>query len=302
MKRSLVRTKPMRRKFYTILRENTKSVAIVPEDSPMVALQPAGERPPFFIVDSFPFFIDVVQLTGTDQPVLSLIGYEETQDENYTIADEAEVHIKTILARQPHGPYLLGGCSASGIVAFEIAQRLRARGHEVGLLVLFDAPNPYFMREYSDFWMSVNSYRSDLSVMQWREIPGWIIDKVRGLKERRPRWLRTSKGENRTRSILDGLKSSTVRILAARKYRPAPYSGRVLLVKREVNLVGRYRDPNFGWGEVVHNEIEICRVNAVDHLEIFKPELDRALVAQTLRKSIDKVVGESFGSLSSRAG
>ena len=150
----------MRRKFYTILRENTKSLAIVSEDAPMVALQPAGERPPFFIVDSFPFFIDVVQLTGTDQPVLSLIGYEETQDENYTIADEADEHIKTILARQPHGPYMLGGCSASGIVAYEIAQRLHARGHQVGLLVLFDAPNPYFMREYSDFWMSVNSYRN----------------------------------------------------------------------------------------------------------------------------------------------
>jgi hypothetical protein len=85
-------------------------------------------------------------------------------------------------------------------------------------------------------------------------------------------------------------------------YRPAPYSGRVLLVKREGNLVGRYRDPNFGWGEVVRNEIEICRVNAIDHLEIFKPELDRVLVAQTLRKSIDKVVGESFGCLSSHAG
>jgi thioesterase domain-containing protein len=233
---------------------------------------------------------------------LSLIGYEETQDENYTIADEADAHIKTILARQPHGPYMLGGCSASGIVAYEIAQRLHAQGHQVGLLVLFDAPNPYFMREYSDFWMSVNSYRSDLSMMQWREIPGWIVDKVRGLKERAPSWLRTSNGANRTRSILAGLKSSTVRILAARMYRPAPYSGRVLLVKREGNLVGRYRDPNFGWGEVVRNEIEICRVNAIDHLEIFKPELDRVLVAQTLRKSIDKVVGESFGCLSSHAG
>src|SRR5271154_3303760 len=110
----------MRRKFYTILRENTKSVTIVPEDSPMIALQPAGERPPFFIVDSYPYFIDVVQLTGTDQPVLSLIGYEETLSETYSIAEEAEVHIKTILANQPHGPYMLGGCSASGIVAYEI--------------------------------------------------------------------------------------------------------------------------------------------------------------------------------------
>ena len=46
----------------------------------MIALQPAGERPPFFIVDSYPYFIDVVSLTGADQPILSLIGYEETED------------------------------------------------------------------------------------------------------------------------------------------------------------------------------------------------------------------------------
>jgi len=85
-------------------------------------------------------------------------------------------------------------------------------------------------------------------------------------------------------------------------YRPAPYSGRVLLVKRERYLVGRYRDPNFGWGGVVQNEIEICKVNSIDHLEIFKPEIDRVLVAKTLRKSIEKVVGESLTCLSSDVG
>ncbi len=291
--------KVMRRKFYTILRENTKSLAIVPEDSPMIALQPAGERPPFFIVDSYPYFIDVIQLTGTDQPVLSLIGYEDTQSESYTIAEEAEAHIKTILANQTRGPYMLGGCSASGIVAYEIAQRLKTSGREVGLLVLFDTPNPYYMREYSDFWMSVTSYRTDLSQLRWSEIPAWAAEKVRGLKDRKPSWLPwATNGANRTRALIDEMGTSPIRLTAARKYRPAPYSGRFLLVKRERHLVGRYRDLNFGWGGVVRNQIEICRVNSVDHLEIFKPELDRALVAQTLRKSIDQVVGGSLGYLS----
>ena len=69
----------MGRKFYTILRENSKSLAIVPENTQMVALQPARERSPLFMVDSYPYFIDVVKLTGGDQPVLSLIGQEETQ-------------------------------------------------------------------------------------------------------------------------------------------------------------------------------------------------------------------------------
>jgi thioesterase domain-containing protein len=298
--KELINAKRMRRKFYTILRDNTKSLAIVPEGTRMIALQPAGERPPFFIVDSFPYFIDVVQLTGADQPILSLIGYEDTQDNSYTIADEADAHIKRILERQPRGPYMLGGCSASGIVAYEIAQQLRARGHEVGLLVLFETPNPYFMREYSDFWMSITSYREDLSNLRWSQIPGWALGKLRGLKNGKPKWLTwTSNGTNRTRSLMDQLMPSAIRIEAARMYRPSPYSGRVLLVKRDRHLVGRYRDPNFGWGRVVQNEIEICRVNSVDHIEIFKPEPDRVLVAQTLRRSMDGVVGRSFSCLSS---
>lgn len=284
----------MRRKFYTILRENTKSLAIVPENTQMVALQSAGQRPPFFMVDTYPYFIDIVRLTGTDQPVLSLVGYEETQSDSYNIADEADAHLKTILGRQPHGPYLLGGCSASGIVAYEIAQRLRALGHEVGLLALFDTPNPYFMREYSAFWMSVNSYRSDLSKLRWSEIPRWVLEKVRGLKDRKPSWLPwTLNGASRTRSLMDQLRSSTIRVTAARMYRPAPYSGRVLLVKRERDLVGRYRDPNFGWGGVVQGEIEICNVSSADHLEIFKSELDRSTVAQRLRRRIDEAIGAS---------
>jgi thioesterase domain-containing protein len=288
----LANSKQMRRKFYTILRDNAKSIAIVPENTQMVALQPSGERAPFFIVDSYPYFIDVVRLTGTDQPVISLVGYEETLSESYDIPDEANTHLKTILRHQPHGPYMLGGCSASGIVAYEIAQQLQALGYEVGLLVLFDTPNPYFMREYSDFWMSMTSYRTDLRKMRWSEVPGWLVNKFQGLKDRKPRWLpRISNKVNSIPSILDKFGPMSPRVIAARRYRPAPYSGRLLLVKRERDLVGRYRDPNFGWDRVVRGGMEVCKVSAADHLEIFKSELDRVAVAQKLRRSIDEVIG-----------
>ena len=60
----------MRRKFYTILKENRKSLEVVPDNAQVVALQAKGTRPPFFMIDSYPYFIDVVKLTGSDQPVL----------------------------------------------------------------------------------------------------------------------------------------------------------------------------------------------------------------------------------------
>lgn len=289
----------MRRKFYTILKENHKSLEVVPDNTQVVALQAKGTRPPFFMIDSYPYFIDVVKLTGSDQPVLSIIGQEDTQlSDDYSIFDEANAHMKTILIHQPHGPYMLGGCSASGIVAYEIAQRLRALGNEVGLLVLFDTPNPHFMREYSDFWMSVTSYRSDLSKLQWNEIPGWVMDKFRRLKEGKPGWLPWKWNiVNPTRRLMDEFGPLSARVTAARKYRPAAYSGRCLLIKRDRELIGRYRDPHFGWSQVIEDEIEVCKVSATDHLEIFKSERDRMLVAQALRSSIDKVVGTSLGSV-----
>lgn len=277
----------MRRKFYTVLKDNSKALAIVPEDTKIVALQPAGERPPFFIVDSYPHFIDVVKLMGTDQPVLSLIGQEETQlTDTYSIVDEATSHVRTILEHRPNGPYLIGGCSASGIVAYEVAQQLRALGHDVALLALFDTPNPYFMREYSHLHMSINSYRTDLSKLHWAQIPGWLAEKLRGLKNGAP----SSNEANDTRSKIEQFGPLSMRVIAARKYRPGSYPGRVLLVKREHELIGRYRDRYFGWGDVVSGKIDICNISSLDHLEIFKSELDRTAVAQSLGKCIDEVI------------
>lgn len=282
----------MRRKFYTVLKGTSKALAILPDDTKLVTLQSKGEKTPFFIVDSYPHFIDVVKLMGTERPVLSLIGQEETQlTDTYSIVDEATSHVRTILEHRPHGPYLIGGCSASGIVAYEAAQQLRALGHDVALLALFDTPNPYFMREYSHLHMSINSYRTDLSKLGWGEIPGWVGGKLRGLIDGKQSSLTSkSNAANETRSAIEHFGPLSMRVVAARQYRPGSYPGRVLLIKRERELIGRYRDPYFGWGEVVLGKIDVCNVSSLDHLEIFKSESDRVAVAQSLTKCIDDVI------------
>jgi thioesterase domain-containing protein len=283
----------MRRKFYTVLRNQTKTVTVVPDNTRMIALQ-QGDRRPFFIVDSYPFFLDVVKLMGSDQSVLSLIAQEDTQStETYSIPDEAAIHVQSILAHQPRGPYMLGGCSASGIVAYETAQQLRALGHEVGLLVMFDTPNPYFMREYSRFWMSLARYRDDLNKLHWTEYPGWAMGKVGGLIDRKAPGLRVKLGlSNGVSQKVAELGPLTTRMQAAAKYRPAPYAGRFLVVKRTHNT-GRYRHPSFGWSAVVKGKVDVCKVGSLDHNEIFKAETDRVAVAQALNRLIDEVIAES---------
>jgi len=50
----------------------------------------------------------------------------------------AAEYLREVKARQPDGPYYLCGYSFGGLVAFEMARRLRESGDEVALVGLFD--------------------------------------------------------------------------------------------------------------------------------------------------------------------
>lgn len=272
----------MRHKFFTVLHGGVKKVVVVAKDTRLVELQSFGAGTPFFLVNSYPYFIEVVKLLGTDRPVITLVGQEDPEQAvRYSIAGEAAEHVESILNRQPRGPYMIGGCSASGIVAYEIAQQLIAKGHEVALLVVVDVPNPYFMKEYSRFHRSLAYHRAALAEMRWHEIPRWAIGKCAALAARKLHPLRSSDGSG---EIFE-LGAFPPRVEAARKYRPARYDGALLLFKSRQRLRGRYLNPQLGWGEVVRGKIEAVQLSAIDHIEIFKSELDRALVAQKLRES-----------------
>jgi len=53
----------------------------------------------------------------------------------------AQRHLERLVAIQPHGPYRLAGWSFGGVLAYEIARQLRARGETVDFLGMIDA-NP----------------------------------------------------------------------------------------------------------------------------------------------------------------
>ncbi len=58
------------------------------------------------------------------------------------VAEAARDYLGEIQRVQAQGPYLLAGYSGGGIMAYEMAQQLRAMGQEVGVLALLDTPLP----------------------------------------------------------------------------------------------------------------------------------------------------------------
>ena len=74
-------------------------------------------------------------------------GYSQRywNDDSYLparIEESAARYAEAIRERQPHGPYLLGGWSFGGVLAFEIARQLHEQGQRVAMPALLDTWAP----------------------------------------------------------------------------------------------------------------------------------------------------------------
>jgi thioesterase domain-containing protein/acyl carrier protein len=128
----------------------TKLAAILQRDyaaswSSLVPIQPLGSKPPFFCVHAVGGTVieyhALARHLGPDQPFYALQsrGLDGNQEPHKSIHDMAAHYIKEMREVQPDGPYLLGGRSLGGIIAYEMACQLRAKGEEVSLLAVLDS-------------------------------------------------------------------------------------------------------------------------------------------------------------------
>jgi len=116
----------------------------------LVPLQRNGSRPPLFFVAGGGglgvAFVAVSRRLGEDQPsyAIQMHGMERRGFPDWTVGRAARRNIAVLRTVQPHGPYLLAGHSYGGLLALEMAHRLRAAGEEVALLAILDSfpPDP----------------------------------------------------------------------------------------------------------------------------------------------------------------
>ena len=107
-------------------------------------IQPNGSRTPLFCVHAIGgdvlFYQQLASALGPDQPFYAfkspLIARPHIGE---TSLDElASIYVAEMRAFYPQGPYLIGGASFGGNIAFEMARQLHAQGIEPALVVLFD--------------------------------------------------------------------------------------------------------------------------------------------------------------------
>ena len=273
--------------------------------SPLVAIQPAGSRPPFFCMHphggNVLIYRELSRHLGSDQPFYGLQsqGLDGGRAPLTRVEDMAALYVKQIRKVQSHGPYLLGGYCMGGTIAFEVAQQFQAEGERVALLALFDTingskfPQPSIWETSYYNCQRLMFHVANVLSLDLAEKVKFIREKIKSLRGRIPVWRST---------LLDKLRknprtvSSESRALAqiwqgnlsaSLNYVPKPYPG-VIMDFRPLKQYRGYDKPELKWDRLAQGgqEIVVLPVNAPGMLaEPFVKHL-----AAALRRSIDGTI------------
>jgi acyl transferase domain-containing protein/thioesterase domain-containing protein/SAM-dependent methyltransferase len=115
---------------------------------PVVPVRVQGSGQPSFWVHGGPgdvnWVVELARNLPADMPVhgLEAAGLDGVESPLATVEAMAAHYVEGVLRRQPVGPYWLGGYSAGGAIAFEMARQMLQAGHRVERLVLLDCNAP----------------------------------------------------------------------------------------------------------------------------------------------------------------
>lgn len=262
-------------------------------------LRGGGSRPPLLLVDAGPFHRPLVRRLGNDQPVLGVALPELSALPNgFTVGDIASNLLAALDEAQVGGPYCLAGWSQAGVIAYEMARQLRARGQDVALLILFDTNNPDYLRSFKGWhnaplrlylWLEKVLYHlRKVRRMPWRQAWQYFRERMRKFAlapvgvQKRPR---TPGDASLATSFVD---TWQVQYLAANDYEPHPCDWPIVLVRSAALQTGWFRDPQLGWGRVARAGLRVFEMPGEHDAMFLEPDVRElaAILQQCLRQAM----------------
>ncbi len=236
-------------------------------------------------------FRELAKLVGQDRPVIGVqpVGLDGLREPLGSIEEIAEFYLRAVRQAVPQGPYHLAGFSFGGVIAYELAQRLRREGEQV-TLTMIDAtaglpiPAPWLQRVAFHFcYAAACKGRQRWSYLKERVEAFWF-----GLLHQF-NWISM---EQRLERIIDlsgnyaKVAAANMEALAAYRPQPALGSGTLYRAKQRANWPGKERDdPLVGWREAFSTaKIEMVEVDGA-HANMLSAEQVGGL-AEHLRQAM----------------
>jgi thioesterase domain-containing protein/acyl carrier protein len=240
----------------------------------LVPIQPNGSRIPFFCVHGVGGGVlnyqAIAKVLGPDQPFYAfrslLLTWEDIRETS--IEELASTYIKEMRSFFPQGPYLIGGGSFGGIVAFEMAQQLYAQGAEPALLVLFDTSAPGSVQRVGTteklrgFWQRLRDQGVPYLVRKVAlKGDDWRQRLVKRSRDVASYCHRLAGSDLPVRLRYHQVQEAHSRTMA--RYKIQRYPGKITLMRAVergylgMELLGTREDPILGWGALAGGGLEI---------------------------------------------
>ena len=272
--------------------------------SPLVPLQRAGSRLPFFCVHPVSgevnCFLDLASHLPPEQPFYALQTVLRSGSNGHDIGEIAAQYLEAIHSVQPHGPYLLGGYSLGGVIAFEMAHQLRSRGERVELLMLIDSPSPVMNGTAAslDDATLVTWFAQELGVAAGRvlevspeELRALDPDAQLAFIWERARTAQTMPADTQVAFLRRKLAQFKANTLAFHSYRPQAYPDEVTFFQATEPLPGHFDShehtgtPGWGWARFVDKPLKLETVPGSHHSLLSSPHVQ--VLAEKLQACLE---------------
>ena len=275
---------------------------LVSQSESLIEIRPGQVLRPFFCVHpsggTVFCYVDLARRLKLDQAFygIQMDNRSAGAVNGERIEEMAARYIDTIRSVQPHGPYILGGWSMGGVVAYEMARQLEQHGDAVALLALFDASASSEWggteEEYMEFFLT--GVATDLGIAPEQLDLNGNGNQFPDPEARMEHILRKAQREN---LLPFELNPSRLNLLsgaykknsdAMHSYIPGPYSGRVTLFKAAERIAKGPQSHDAGWGALAAGGVDVHEVPGNHFTMIREPHVQ--VLAECLRNCI---LGES---------
>lgn len=225
--------------------------------NPIISFNNGGHKPPLFLVHpglaGAEAYSELAKHLDKNIPLYAIDSYNLNSEKSFlsTIEALAEKYIEYTQSVKPKGPYLLGGWSLGGIIAYEMAQQLTRCGEEVQAIYLLDSQ--LYSSAYLDLIHAGITVKGLISTLP--------RDRGQYIASLPPRYLER---------VIASLKNDA-KIL--KNYVVTPYAGKVCLIKTTQKTKlnrGLIENPYKRWQKNIKN-LELIPIDA-NHFNLVEGE------------------------------
>ncbi|MFL0660621.1 amino acid adenylation domain-containing protein [Cylindrospermopsis raciborskii UAM/DH-MRr] len=261
----------------------------------LIPLQTQGDLLPLFLVHqaggyglSYSVLAEKLAVgMGKKLPIYAIQspGLDGKQSPLESIEEMANTYIHTIREIQPHGPYLLGGHSLGGLIAFAMASQLEAMGEQIERVLIIDTHPPMptdetiaslednagiicFMVEQIALFFNKNvtiNYQTISSLDQDSQ-----LDYVAQTLEQH-NLIPPNSGNSLIARLIKVYKAN---LRASLVYQPPVNRSNITLFITP-SLAAKFpNDPTVGWQKLTTQKVQVCRVMGEHQTMLKEPEVE----------------------------